>query len=738
MIGESKLRDQTRQAGYGKLEHAVPVASAALALLAYLFGLFTDTPQADWQPKVVTLVCMALAAATFSIGQWNDQWGRWAVVIGFSISLITAASLLDAPGALSLWGGVAGLAAVTISMWAGLGMAMCGSIILATLAVYGWAGPVPRGLLASSLTSIWAMTGIAYWVYVSAEGMGIWSWHHFERAQRLLEEVRGRQAELHQALDDLAHANRQLALTNENLATMRRLAEDSQRAKAIFVSKVSHEFRTPLNMIIGLTDLVIDNPSVYESPIPLGLLQDLQIVHRNCEHLATLVNDVLDLSQVEAGRMALYREEVDLGNLLRDSVEVVRPLLEKKGLGLELALEPALHLRCDPTRIRQVVLNLVSNAARFTERGWVRIRTERDAGMVVVSVADTGAGIPKDDAERIFEPFYQAGTRPNRAQSGSGLGLSISRQFVMQHGGRMWLESKVGEGSTFSFSLPMGDEARPRAGAERWISEQWPWVERRVRSSVPLADLTPRLVLFDEAGDLERVLVRYARDVEFVAAESVEEAVAELKSGDSLGAIVNTASSNTLWPTVDSIGRQVPHVPVLGCAFPPSKEHAESVGAVDYLVKPIDRQALARVLGGIGLPVERVLVVDDDPDSRLLFERMLHAWRPSLEVVAVASGSEALARLREDPPWDAVLLDVIMPQMDGWQVLDSMQHSGLGHVPVVMVSAQDAREEPLASPLVMVSSGHGLSLATVLRYLVELLSLMHSPINGGGSGVTPR
>jgi len=739
MASEATVRARAKEAGYGQsVEHAVPIGVGGLVLIAYLFGFFSDLPQADWQPKVVTLTSMGLAGGAFILGQWRDAVGRWAVVVAAGLSLVIAAWLMQAPGVLTLWGAAAALAVVMVSMWTSLGVAVLGTIVLVTAWRYGWAGPAPQGMVLASLTAVWAMTGVAYWVFVSAEGMGIWSWQHFERAQRLLEEARSHQAELHQALDDLTHANRQLALANENLAAMRRVAEDAQRAKAAFVSKVSHEFRTPLNMIIGLTDLVMENPSVYQAPIPSGLLEDLRIVQRNCDHLATLVNDVLDLSQIEAGRMALYREDVDLTALLHDSVEVVRPLLEKKRLALELDVAPSLWLRCDPTRIRQVVLNLVSNAARFTERGWIRISAKCEASMALISVADTGQGIPPEDAERIFEPFYQVGARPNRAQAGTGLGLSISRQFVAQHGGRMWLESQVGEGTTFYFTLPMGDTALPRVGAERWISEQWPWVERRARSSVPLADFTPRLVLYDETGDLARVVARYARDVEFVAVESASETVAELRRGESLGAIVNTASPNTLWPTVDRIGRRVPHVPVLGCAFPPSKEDATAAGAVDYLTKPINRRTLARVMGQLNRPVERVLVVDDDADSQLLFERMLHTWRPSLEVETVGSGPEALTRLHKGRPYDAILLDIIMPVMDGWQVLDAMHESGISDVPVVIVSAQDAREEPLASPLVMVSSGRGLSLTSVLRYMVELLNLMRSPAPEAATDAGPR
>jgi CheY-like chemotaxis protein len=194
-----------------------------------------------------------------------------------------------------------------------------------------------------------------------------------------------------------------------------------------------------------------------------------------------------------------------------------------------------------------------------------------------------------------------------------------------------------------------------------------------------------------------------------------------------LGALVNTASANALWPTVDAIARSVPFVPVLGCAFPPSREHATAAGAVEYLVKPIDREVLARILDELPGPMQRVLVVDDDSDSRLLLGRMLTIWREDIQVVTAESGEQALKAL-EDGRIDAVLLDIIMPGMDGWQVLACMQERGYGDVPVVIISAQDAREEPLASPLVMASVGQGISVGKVLRYVAELIRVTYAPL----------
>jgi len=709
------------------MEHVVTIVAGAMVLAAVVLALVAESDNFGWQIRLYVVVVILGAAALYGIGRVSDRAGRWGAVAVVGVLLAVGTLLFPEVGLFYLWGLVVGLSVASVSLSAGAAMCAVGTLLVALWHLAD-ASYWSSARVAVAAVGMWGTYGIIYWLQTSAEGTALWAWRQFERAQGLLHEAREGRAELRQALDDLAHANRQLALANENLAAMRRVAEDAQRAKAAFVSRVSHEFRTPLNMIIGLADLPITHPELYEAPLPPALVEDLRILRRNSQHLLAMVNDVLDLSQVEAGQLALHRENVDLSALLRESAEVVGPLLAKKGLSFTLDIEDAMVVYCDPTRIRQVVLNLVSNAARFTEQGGITVKAQRKQGMVAVAVSDTGPGIPLGDSERIFEPFYQSRSQQRQGQSGTGLGLSISRQFVEQHGGRMWVESAVGKGSTFRFTLPTSDAGRPRVGADRWISEQWPWVERRVRGSVPLVDASPRLVLLDTTGDLAEIVPGYAQDIEFVVAGSAEEAVRELKLGQSLGALVNTSSANALWPTVDRIARSVPFAPVVGCAFPPSRARAAEAGAAAYLVKPIDREVLAGILDELPGPVRRVLVVDDDADSRLLFGRMLRIWREDVEVVAVESGELALTELGARRI-DAVLLDIIMPGMDGWQVLKRMRERGYGDVPVIIVSAQDAREEPLASPLVLAATGRGMSLGKVLRYVVELLRLMYAPVD---------
>ena len=195
------------------------------------------------------------------------------------------------------------------------------------------------------------------------------------------------------------------------------------------------------------------------------LVQSLEIVQRNTDHLATMINDVLDLSQAESGQLALHREWVELGTEIENALAaVVLLLIEKKGLYLQVTIADSFpQVYCDKTRIRQVILNLVSNAARFTERGGITVEARHQGHDVLISVADTGPGIAPSDLERIFEPFYQS-DNAQPGLGGSGLGLNISQQFIERHQGRIWVESECGSaydgcGSTFSFRLPISPPA---------------------------------------------------------------------------------------------------------------------------------------------------------------------------------------------------------------------------------------------------------------------------------------
>ncbi len=257
----------------------------------------------------------------------------------------------------------------------------------------------------------------------------------------------------------------QLAVAVENARAYelaRRALQDMRRAdelKSQFLASMSHELRTPLNSIIGFSRIILKG---IDGPITDLQRQDLEAIFNAGQHLLGLINDILDLSKIEAGKMELNFAEVDIAQVVRDVLTTTQALVKDKPVRLEADLEPDLPpLRVDPKRFRQILLNLLSNAAKFTKEGYIRVRAYREVDPitayteVVVAVEDTGAGIPPEHVERLFQPFYQVDSSLTREVGGTGLGLAITRNLVELHGGRIWVESEVGRGSTFYVAFPV-------------------------------------------------------------------------------------------------------------------------------------------------------------------------------------------------------------------------------------------------------------------------------------------
>jgi signal transduction histidine kinase/CheY-like chemotaxis protein len=709
---------------------AIP-AILFLAALGLALVMVSET-QSDalgcvWVQRAA-LLCYGLCAATWLIYSWQATLGRWFVIAVMILGVLLVRRGLETPGLLVLLFAPTALAAALIGLAAAAVVAVVETLLLlfapTLYAVSGTGEPFV------ALVAIWMTVGLMIAVYVPIYQLGDWLWQYFERAQSGLEGARDRRAELAQALDDLAYANRQLLLTNERLAGLRLIAEEAQKTKTAFVAKVSHEFRTPLNMIIGLVDLLVETPDVYGQELPSALFQDLEIVHRNCEHLSSMVDDVLDLSQAESGRLTLDRERVNLGQIIDEGLVVVRPLLEKKGLALQVDVPHDLpQVYCDRRRIRQVILNLVTNAARFTERGGVTVGVEKSDDQVVVSVADTGSGISPEDAERIFEPFCQGSNALWRDHGGSGLGLSISKEFVELHGGRIWLEGEPGVGTTFFFALPISPPMDPVARPGHWIKEDWVWLKRSSYFRAPDSHFKPRLVICDETGDVGETFAHLTDQIELVPAADLAEAGRDVQECPSHAVLINTALPDDLVPTMERARQLAPDTPIVGCSVPAQASSALEAGAVDYLIKPVRQEDLLRAIRSVRGPVRRILVVDDALDVLSLWSRMLracsmHAQDGALEVLTASSGEGALTVMRQSRP-DLVLLDIVMPGMDGWQVLEHKRRDeGIRDIPIVLVSAQDPMEKPATSPLLVATMGQGLTSAQILRCSLSLSALL--------------
>jgi signal transduction histidine kinase/CheY-like chemotaxis protein len=552
-------------------------------------------------------------------------------------------------------------------------------------------------------------------------------------ARAQMEDFRHQRVALFQTQEDLLQANRELARLSERMKTLTQVAEDARRVKEEFVANVSHELRTPLNMIIGFSELIAKAPGIYGS-LPPALLADIAAIQRNSQHLSDLVNDVLDLSQIEAGRMALVKDWVTIQDLVSAAVSATQVLFEMKGLYLVSQLPPEpVPIFCDSTRIREVLLNLLSNAGRFTERGGITIHARLVEDHLVVSVSDTGPGIAPENQLRLFEPFQQVDNSIRR-EGGSGLGLSISKRFVELHEGKMWLESEVGQGTTFFFSLPAyfaaGNPAAGGSGARRWITAYSQPERVFQRSKAPAPVVVPRYVLLDRGSMLRRLFNRYLEDIELTCVPGLAEARAEIERTPAQALIINAASLEIPPQEIETLALPF-DTPVVTCWIASDDEAAQRLGVDKYLVKPIGRERLIETLDALetqlGKEIKTILLVDDQLEILQLFGRMLTASEKRYSVLRARDGKQALEIMRERHP-DAVLLDLVMPEMDGFQVLGEKNRDETIHnIPVVVVSSKDPTGAPIVSNLLTIGRSGGIS----ARELLESIQSVTHVLAGG-------
>ncbi|HEY64303.1 MAG TPA: HAMP domain-containing histidine kinase [Caldilineae bacterium] len=554
---------------------------------------------------LVTFPLFVLAMLACLLALWLLRWGLLLAQVVWQTALVgllmLAVYLLGEP---MLGFGLAlfpMLAVVTLG-WPAALFAEGGVAILAWGLARGWLAPPLPLSYSLGIAIAGAICGLMGWAATrTLYTITQWALLGFEQARRQMEEARNQRLELEQVKEDLLHANCELARLSDRLKAMYQIAEEARRAKEEFVANVSHELRTPLNMIIGFAEMITQAPQIYGDALPPALLADIAAIQRNSQHLAQLVDDVLDLSQAEAGKMVLSKEWVSLQEIVNAAAIAVQALYESKGLYLKVDVPSDLPLVfCDGTRIRQVMLNLLSNAGRFTERGGVQVKAWCEDNSVVVSVADTGPGIPPEKQEKIFEPFQQLDNSIRRAHGGSGLGLSISKRFVEMHGGKMWLESTVGEGTTFYFSLPLHTpiaEAFTQGDVRRWFNPYHPYETRVRRSKAPIPELPPRFVLLERQESLQRRLRRYFEDAEIIPVQTVEEARQELHRLPARALIINdpsTSETSEGQGAMESLADLPYGTPVIACWVPDEGTTARQLGVIRYLVKPVNRETCCR------------------------------------------------------------------------------------------------------------------------------------------------
>jgi len=323
---------------------------------------------------------------------------------------------------------------------------------------FGLSGQVMDWMGTLDILLLYALTLGATWLArrslrTAVEWM-LSSWH---QARNALLEVQQRRGELYRVVRALEEATYRMERMNNELLIAQREAEEARALKARFAATVSHEIRSPLNLILGFSRMMALFPERYDEPLPKSYHEDVDTIYRNSQHLLALIDDILDLSQIEAQRLPLVKDRIELEEeVVKKTVAIVQPLAARKGLVLRQELAGGLpFVVADPVRLRQALLNLLTNAVRFTERGSITVRTAQQDGKLLVSVQDTGPGIEAKELPKLFREFRQVHLTQTREQGGSGLGLSISKHLVELHGGEIWAESKVGVGTTVSFTVPL-------------------------------------------------------------------------------------------------------------------------------------------------------------------------------------------------------------------------------------------------------------------------------------------
>ena len=463
-------------------------------------------------------------------------------------------------------------------------------------------------------------------------------------------------------------------------------AQAASEAKSQFMANMSHELRTPMNAILGYSEMLIEDATEEGHD---DIVADLEKINTAGKHLLELINAVLDLSKIEAGRMDLHIETVDLHDLLEGIVTVAEPLVAQNGNELTKDWDADLGtLNADITKIRQSVFNLLSNASKFTSDGTITLRVRRefrgDRDWLRVEVTDTGIGIPPDKLETIFEEFAQAESSTTRDYGGTGLGLSLTRRLSRLMGGDVSVASIFGEGSTFTLELPTNvDDVSDEAADHGDVADNADVTPRQLRADV--------LVIDDD--EHSRDLIRRALEVEGYSIATARTGDEGLELAQSLSPSLITL--DILMPGTDgwSVLSQLKKdpatrsIPVVMLSIASDRQMGYALGAVESLTKPVDRAVLREVVGRYGKSgAFHVLVVEDDEHSRSLLIRYLDSegWSHT----EAENGIEALERARERRP-DLVLLDLMMPEMDGFEFLEVMrQWPEYRSIPVVVITAK--------------------------------------------------
>lgn len=480
--------------------------------------------------------------------------------------------------------------------------------------------------------------------------------------------------------------------TQEELRRSMEAAEEANQTKSQFLANMSHELRTPLNAVILYSELLMEEA---EDIGVQGFLPDLEKIRNAGKHLLSLINHVLDLSKIEAGKMDVFVEEIDISAMISEVFSTVRPLVDRGSNQLEVRCSEDLGtMRSDLTKVRQILFNLLSNAAKFTEEGTISLEARRDTSgdvdLIVLQVRDNGLGMTEEQLSKLFQAFTQADASTTRKYGGTGLGLAITKRLCEMLGGDVEVESRAGEGSAFTVRLPVRLKAESSESAR----------EPRPLTVVEGVGKGLVLVIDDDPAVLDMMSRLLDKEgYRAVTASSGEEGLRLAKELHPDVITLDVIMSRTNgWDTLSAIKAdpELSVVPVIMLTMSDNRSLGYMLGAAEYLTKPIDRVRLYALLEKYRPRRSgcRVLVVEDDEGTQRMLKNAFQdqGW----SVVEAENGQVALDRVAESPP-NLILLDLLMPEIDGFQFLAELRaRKSWRRIPVVVITAKDLTSEDRA------------------------------------------
>jgi signal transduction histidine kinase/CheY-like chemotaxis protein/HAMP domain-containing protein len=467
----------------------------------------------------------------------------------------------------------------------------------------------------------------------------------------------------------------------------------ADQLKSEFLANMSHELRTPLNAIIGFAEVLRDgicgklNEEQMESVID---------IHESGKHLLRMINDILDLSKVEAGKMGLQPEEFSIARAIDDVHSIVRDMANKKLLNLQIIVQDDLpNVYADQVKFKQIMYNLLSNAVKFTPKGGsITIESSFSNDEFLISVTDTGIGIAPEDRDIIFDEFKQLDSSHSRQYEGTGLGLALTKRLVELHGGRIWVESEgLGKGSKFSFTIPSGKR------------HQKPALEGRLHPTVAShlsEELKKTILVVEDNPQAAQLLCIYLNDAGYgtLVASDGDEAIKIAHEQKPFAITLDIMlPGKDGWQVMQEL-KSYPdthNIPIIIISVVDDQNFGFSMGAVGYLIKPIDKDQLTGILGKIELSIKeeagvpRILLIEDNPEDMKLMETILHS--EGFEVLKAYSGTEGIAKVTNEH-LDLIVLDLLMPEMSGFDVVKALRDNPKAkNIPIIICTSKELSAE---------------------------------------------